>query len=143
MDNDAGIGGADDDGVGIGRGRDPGKSPEKEPILCHCIDQPRHGEYGTQETGRENGNTYEDVQKQGRQWLLIPSLQGQDVLPSCLSIPRAGIPEHLTVTEEKAMTLTWMKEHRGCQQPQHIWQGPTQHGEKPVERGCEFGSRAP
>ena len=41
------------------------------------------------------------------------------------------------------MTLTWMKEHRGCQQPQHIWQGPTQHGEKPVERGCEFGSRAP
>ena len=28
------------------------KSPEKEPILCHCIDQPRHGEHGTQETGK-------------------------------------------------------------------------------------------
>lgn len=88
-------------------GTGPSKSPEKEPILCHCIDQPRHGEYGTQETGKENGNAYEDVQKQGRQWLLIPSLQGQDVLPSCLSIPRAEIPKHLTVDGEKTKTLTW------------------------------------
>ena len=34
----------------------PGKSPEKEPILCHFADQPRHGEHGTQEAGRENGD---------------------------------------------------------------------------------------
>ena len=29
---------------------------------------------------------------------------GQGVLPSCLSIPRAGIPEHLIVDGEKTMT---------------------------------------
>ena len=29
---------------------------------------------------------------------------GQGVLPSCLSIPRAGIPEHLIVEGEKTMT---------------------------------------
>ena len=56
MDNDAGIGGVDNDGVGIGRGRDPGKSPEKEPILCHCIGQLRHDKHDTQKAGRENGN---------------------------------------------------------------------------------------
>ena len=65
-------------------GIDPSKSPEKELILCHCTDQSRHGEHGTQETGKENGNTYEDVQKQGRQQLLLPSLQGARC-PSLLS----------------------------------------------------------
>ena len=35
---------------------DLGKSPENEPVFCHCIDQPRHGEHGTQETGRGNGD---------------------------------------------------------------------------------------
>ena len=34
--------------------------------------------------------------------------KGQNTLPSCLSIPRAGIPEHLTVDGEKKKTLTWM-----------------------------------
>ena len=37
---------------------DPGKYPEKEPILCHRVDQRRHSEHGTIESGRENGNMY-------------------------------------------------------------------------------------
>ena len=49
-DNDVGI------GVDIGGGRDPGKSPEKKPILCHCIGQLRHDKHDTQKAGRENGN---------------------------------------------------------------------------------------
>ena len=56
MDNDVGICGVDNDGGGIGGGRDPGKSPEKEPILCHCISQLSHDKYDTQKAGRENGN---------------------------------------------------------------------------------------
>ena len=70
-------------------GIDPSKSPEKEPILCHCIDQPRHGEHGTQETGKENGNTREDVEKQGRERLLLLSLQGAKY-PSLLSLNPKG-----------------------------------------------------
>ena len=35
---------------------DPGKYPEKEPVLCHRVDQRRHSEHGTIESGRENGN---------------------------------------------------------------------------------------
>jgi len=35
---------------------DPGKYPEKEPILCHFVDQKRHSEHGTMESGREDGN---------------------------------------------------------------------------------------
>ena len=60
-------------------------------------------------------------------------------------ITRDGLPEHLMVDGEKTLTLTWMKEHRMCQQPRRIWQGPTQYGEKPAVRGCkdESGSRAP
>ena len=87
----------------------------------------------------------ENMQKQERPGHLLSHLHGVTCPSSCLSIPRAGIPEHLTVNEEKALTLTWMKEHRRCQHPRHIWQGPTQHREKPVERGSqgESGSRAP
>ena len=87
----------------------------------------------------------ENVQKQERPRHLLPRLHGVRCPSSCLSIPRAGAPEHLTVNEEEAMTLTWMKEHRGCQHPRHIWPGPTQHREKPVKRDCqgESGSRAP
>ena len=33
--------------------------------------------------------------------------KGQEILPTCLSIPRAEIPEHLTVDGEKTKTLTW------------------------------------
>ena len=56
-----------------------------------------------------------------------------------------GLPEHLMVNGEKTLTLTWMKEHRRCQQPRHIWQGPTQYGEKPAARDSqdESCSRAP
>ena len=43
------------------------------------------------------------------------------------------------------MALTCIKEHTRRQQPWHIWQGPTQRGEKPAVRGWkdESGSRAP
>ena len=82
------------------------------------------------------------MQKQERPGHLLPRLHGVRCL-SLLSLNPKGWDTR--VNEEKTKTLTWMKEHRGCQQPRHIWQGPTQHGEKPVERGCqgEFGSRAP
>ena len=32
----------------------------------------------------------------------------QGAFPSCLSVPRAGVHEHLTVDGEKPVTLTWM-----------------------------------
>ena len=39
----------DDPDVGSCTGIDPGKKSEKEPVLCHCVYQPRHGEHGVQE----------------------------------------------------------------------------------------------
>lgn len=68
---------------------DPGKSPEKEPILCHCTDQPRHGEHDTQEAGRGNGDTCEDMKKQERPGHLLPSLHGARC-PSLLSLNPKG-----------------------------------------------------
>ena len=116
----------------------PGKSLEKEPILGHFLDHLRHGEQGALQSGRHGGNMGGNVEKQETRALAPWST-------SHLSIPRAETPEHLTVRGEKPLTLTCIKENRGCQQPRHIWQGPTQHGGKPVERGCqaESGSRAP
>ena len=35
---------------------DPGKYPEKEPVLCHRVDQRRHSEHGSMDSGREDGN---------------------------------------------------------------------------------------
>ena len=37
-------------------GMDLGKSPEKESILCHCVDHTKHREHGAQEAGRESGH---------------------------------------------------------------------------------------
>ena len=63
---------------------------EKEPIICHCIDQPRCGEHSTQEAGRrENGDMCEDVQKQEQLGLLLPRLHGVKC-PSFLSLNPKG-----------------------------------------------------
>ena len=44
----------DDPDVGMCTGVDLGKKSEKEPVLCHCVDQPRPGKHGVQEAGKEN-----------------------------------------------------------------------------------------
>ena len=36
----------DDPDVDTCMGIDLGKKSEKEPVLCHCVDQPRHGKHG-------------------------------------------------------------------------------------------------
>ena len=87
---------------------DLGKAPEKETIFCHCMDHRRGGEHGTQEAGRESGSMLGMWRNRGDQGIHSLVYTGQGVLPSCLSIPRTGIPEHLTVDGEKAMILTWM-----------------------------------
>ena len=51
-----------------------GKSLEKEPILCHFLDQLKHGEQGALQSGRDGGNTGGDVEKQERPGLWLPSL---------------------------------------------------------------------
>ena len=68
---------------------DPGKSPEKEPVLCHCTDQPRSGEHGTHEAGRGNGDMREDMKKQERPGHLFPGLHGARCL-SLLSLNPKG-----------------------------------------------------
>ena len=54
-------------------GTDLGKSPEKEPVLCHRVDHLRHGGHGTVESGRESGSVCENVQRRG---CLLPGLHG-------------------------------------------------------------------
>ena len=68
---------------------DPGKSPEKEPVLCHCTDQPRRGEHRTQEARGGNGDTCEDVMKQERPGHLLPRLHGAKCI-SLLSLNHKG-----------------------------------------------------
>ena len=87
---------------------DLGKAPEKEPVFCHCTDHRRGGEHGTKEAGRENGSMLGVQRSRGDQGIHSLVYMGQGILPSCLSMLRAGIPEHLTADREKAMILTWM-----------------------------------
>ena len=84
-----------------------GKSLEKEPILCHCIDQPRHGEHGTQEAGRGNGNMW-GCGEAGETRASVPSLPGVRCLFLLSLNPRAMIPDNPTVGGLKTVTLTWM-----------------------------------
>lgn len=116
----------------------PGESPEKEPIVGHCIDHSRHGEHGTQEAGGDNGSVRELVEGQDRP----QPAWGQVSLPLLSQAQGLG---YLRISQTgRKQTLTWMKEHRGFQQPRCIWQGPIPHGETPVAGGCrdESGSRA-
>lgn len=65
---------------------DPGKTPEKEPVLCHGVDHPRHGEHGTQEAGGENGNVCGDMESRTDQGFCSLAYMRQGVSPSHLSI---------------------------------------------------------
>ena len=65
---------------------DPGKYPEKEPVLCHFLDHLRHGEQGALQSGRDGGNTGGDVEKEERPGLWLSSLHGVRGLSlSCLN----------------------------------------------------------
>ena len=62
-------------------GVDPGQSPEKEPVLCHFVDQLRHPAHGAVESGGEDGNRREAMEKEDGPGLLLPSLRGIRRLP--------------------------------------------------------------
>ena len=62
-------------------GMGSGKSLEKEPILCHFLDQLKHGEQGALQSGRDGGNMGGDVEKQERPGLWLPSLPGKGSSP--------------------------------------------------------------
>ena len=84
------------------------KAPEKEPVFCHCTDHRRGGDHGTKAAGRGNGSMLGMWRSRRDKGICSLVYMGQGVLPSCLSMLRPGIPEHLTVDGEKAMILTWM-----------------------------------
>ena len=72
-ENSRGHGGHDG---GLRAGMGPGKSSEKEPVLCHFLDHLRHGEQGALQSGRDGGNTGGDVEKEERPGLWLSSLHG-------------------------------------------------------------------
>ena len=83
-------------------GTDLGKSPEKEPVLCHRIDHLRHGEHGTVEFGRESGSVCENVQRWG---CLLTGLHEVRCLSIWFLNPK-GWDWHLTGDGEKTKILT-------------------------------------
>lgn len=85
---------------------DPGQDAEEKSVFCHGVNDPGHGEHGSEETGRR--------------WTVSIGA------PACVLLQK----------KKALKLLTWWRGHRAIPPPRCIWREPSPRGWKPRAEGC-------